>query len=97
MGDFMGKMQEMKQKSEEVKSTLDGIKVSAEAEEGKVKVECNGNRKITGLEIESELLADKEQLEELTLIAVNRALEKAEKVYEAEMQSVAKGMLPGFM
>jgi len=40
---------------------------------------------------------DKEQIEDLTLLAINRALENAEKVYEAEMKNVAKGMLPGMM
>lgn len=94
-GNMMGKLQEMKQKTEEIKQRLETISVSAEAENGLVKVVSNGNRKIMSIDISDELLKDKEQVEELTLIAVNRALEKAEKVAEAEMQGVAKGMLPG--
>ena len=98
MGDIMGKMQEMKQKSEEVKKRLDTISVNGEAEGGKVNVICTGNRKITSIQISDELFAenDKEQIEDLTIMAINRALEKAEKVSEAEMAGVAKGMLPGF-
>ena len=38
---------------------------------------------------------DKEQIEDLCILAINRALEQAEKVYEAEMKDIAKGMLPG--
>ena len=98
MGDMMGKMQEMKQKSEEVKQRLDTISVSADAENGSVRVVSTGNRKITSITISDELMkeGDKDQIEDLTLLAVNRALEKAEKVAEAEMAGVAKGMLPGF-
>jgi hypothetical protein len=97
MGDMMGKMQEMKQKSEEVKKRLDTISVSGEAEGGKVTVVSTGNRKITSIQINDELMAqgDKEQIEDLVILAVNKALEKAEKVSEAEMAGVAKGMLPG--
>lgn len=98
-GDMMGKLQEMKQKTEETKKRLDTISVDAEVENGLVKVVCNGNRKITSISLNDELVkeGDKEQIEELTLLAINRALEKAEKVAEAEMAGVAKGMIPGFM
>lgn len=94
---MMGKMQEMKQKSEEVKKRLDTISVSGDAE-SKVTVISTGNRKITSVQISEDILGidNKEQLEDLIILAVNRALEKAEKVNEAEMAGVAKGMLPGF-
>lgn len=96
-GDMMGKLQEMKQKTEEVKKRLDTISVEANAENGLVKVICTGNRKITSITFDDALMSvsDKEQLEELTVLAVNRALDKAEKVAEIEMAGVAKGMLPG--
>lgn len=98
MGDMMGKMQEMKQKSEEVKKRLDTVSVNSDAENGLIKVTCTANRKVTSIEINDELIKsqDKEQIEDLTLLAINKALEKAEKVAEAEMAGVAKGMLPGF-
>lgn len=96
-GDMMGKLQEMKQKSEEVKKRLDTISVNADAENGLVKVVCTANRQITSISISDELMADgdKEQIEDLTLLAINRALDKAEKVAETEMAGVARGMLPG--
>lgn len=98
-GNMMGKLQEMQQESEKVKARLETISVSGEAEGGLVKVVCNGNRKVTSVEISEELMQenDKEQIEDLTLLAINRAVENAEKVYEAEMKNVAKGMLPGMM
>jgi hypothetical protein len=98
MGDMMGKMQEMKRKSEEIKKRLDTISVSGDAGNGKVTATSTGNRKITSIQISNELMAtaDKEQIEGLTIAAINNALERAEKVSEAEMAGVAKGMLPGF-
>lgn len=94
---MMGKLQEMKQKSEEVKNRLDTISVTAEVEDGLVKVICTANKKIQSIQIDDQLIQenDKEQIEELTLLAVNRAIEKAEKVAEAEMAGVARGMMPG--
>lgn len=96
-GDMMGKLQAMQQKTGEVKERLNTVHVDIEAEG--IKVVANGNKKILSIEISAELMeaGDKEQIEELTLLAVNRVLEKAEKVFEAEMQGVAKGMLPGMM
>lgn len=98
-GDMMGKLKEMQQKSEEVKKQLENIILEAEAEGGLVKACSNGNRQITSIKISAELIegGDQEQIEELTQIAVNRALQKAEKKAEEEMQGVAKGMLPGMM
>ena len=95
-GDMMGKLQEMQQKTEETKKRLDSVHVEATAEDGMVKVISTANRKITSIEISQELVeGDKEQLEDLVMLAVNRALEKAEKVSESEISDVAKGMLPG--
>lgn len=95
-GDMMGKLQEMQQKTEEIKKRLDHINVEGDAENGRVKVISSANRKIISISIADELKdADKEELEDLVILAVNRALEKAEKISEAEMAGAARGMLPG--
>ncbi len=91
-GDLMGKM---KEQMEEMKVKLEGIEVCGEAEGGLVKVTANGNRKILNISVSDQLVGDKEAIEELVLVAVNRALEEAEKVNANEMQGVAAGMLPG--
>jgi len=93
-GDMMGKLQEMKQKMDEAKSRMKGISVSAEAANGAIKVIASGNRQIRNIEINHSLITEKEELEELLVVAINRALEKAEKVYESEMQGAAGGMIP---
>lgn len=96
-GDMMGKLQEMKQQTEEIKKRLDTISVDGEAENGKVRVIITANKKVTSITISEELMTDgdKEQIEDLTMIALNKALDKAENVANAEMAGAAKGFLPG--
>jgi DNA-binding YbaB/EbfC family protein len=96
LGDMMGKLQEMKQKAEEVKRKLDDIIVSAEAAGGDIKITITGNRKVRSLSIAPALQhGSKEELEEQLTVAINRAIEKADKVNEEEMKNAAAGLLPG--
>lgn len=93
--DMMGKFQEMKLKVEESKKRLDTITIDAEAGGGAVKVTISGNKEIRKIDINEELFkGDKEELEEILVVAVNRAIQQAEKVHEAEMQGATKGILP---
>ena len=93
-GDTMGKLQEAQQKMEDVKTKLDTITVIGEAQG--VKVVVNGNKVVTNVDIPQMIIddADKEQLEDLLLLALNRGLESADKVAQAEGASVMKGVLP---
>jgi DNA-binding YbaB/EbfC family protein len=93
-GDMMGKVQEAQQKMEDVKNKLDGITVVGSAQG--VKVTVNGNKVVTNVDIPQMIIddGDKEQIEELFLLAVNRALESADKVSQAEGASAMQGVLP---
>jgi len=92
---MMKKLQEMQQKVEETKARLDTILVDGEAA-GKVKVTVTGNRVVKSVSIAPELSElDKEELEDLLIIALNQALEKAEKVNESEMKAASAGLIPG--
>lgn len=95
-GDMMKKLQEMQAAVATSKERLATIKVTGEAAGGKVTVESDGNRKITQIKINADLSQlDREELEELILIATNNALEKAEKVNEQEMAQNAGKFMPG--
>ncbi len=96
MGDFMGKMQEAQQQMEETKKRLDSVFVDATVENGAVKATSNVNLKITNISISDELLAknDKEELEDLIIVAINKVLDEAKQVQEVEMSKVAQGMMP---
>lgn len=92
--DFMNQLQNAQNQMSDVKKKLNDVEIEAEAENGLVKVKANGNKKILSIMISDEIKDDKEAIEDLTTVAVNRALDKAEEAYELEMQDMAKDMLP---
>jgi len=92
---MFGKFAEAQKKAEEIKQRLETITVEGEAENGAVKVTANANRKIQDIVIADALLADKEQLQDILAVAINRAIENADKVSEAEMKALSSELLPG--
>jgi len=88
------KIFEAQQKAGEVKQRLDAISVTGTAEGGKISVTANGNKVIKAITIDPEFFtgADREEIEELVALAVNKALEQAESVNQAEMAAVTKDM-----
>lgn len=94
---MFGKLGEAKKMAEEMKIKLAAISVEGSAENGKIKVRANGNKEILSVEIAPEMMqADKkEELEDLMVIAIGRALEQANAVSEAEMKAMMGSMMPG--
>ncbi|WP_235297206.1 YbaB/EbfC family nucleoid-associated protein [Portibacter marinus] len=92
-GDLMGNMEE-KQKA--LQEKLAKIEVQAEAGDGAVAVKANGNKEVLNIKIDQNkiTLEDVEELEDLVLVAVNRALELAGEKAEVESQSMISDMLP---
>jgi len=88
----MGKLQEMKQKTEEAKARLDNISVKGEA--NGVQVIASGNREIKDVII-PEGITDPEELQDLLVLAINKALENAKNVEESEMRGSMSDLLPG--
>jgi nucleoid-associated protein EbfC len=97
LGDLFSKLQEAQQKMQEGKQKLGDVVVDGEAGNGMVKVSVTGNREIKTISIDNQLLAPdkREELEDLLVTALNRALKNAEQVWEEEMKDVAGGMLGG--
>ena len=91
---MMGKLKETQQKIEETKKRLDTVLVDEQSNDGLLKVTLNANRKIKLIEIDESLLQDKEQLEDYLILTLNKALEKATNVNEAELGAVAKDGMP---
>ena len=95
---MMGKLKETQQKMEETKKRLDTVLVDEQSTDGLLKVTITANRKIKSITIADDLLQDKEQLEDYMILVLNKAIEKATKVNEAELDAVAKmdmPMIPG--
>ena len=88
------KLMEAQQKAGEVKKRLDAVTVSGMAEGGKITVTANGNKVIQSVHIDDTFLADadKEEIEELLVVAINKALEQADNVSQSEMAAMTKNM-----
>lgn len=92
------KLFQAQQKAEEVKKRLDSISVLGEAEGGKVRVVASANKEIKEVKIDNaflDQLQDKEELEELLAVAINKALQQAENVSQSEMQAASQDLLGG--
>ena len=91
---MMGKLKEAQQKMEETKKRLDTVLVDEQSSDGLLKVTLTANRKIKSITVADELLQDKEQLEDYLVLTLNKAIERATSVHEAEMGAVAKDGMP---
>lgn len=95
---MMGKLRETQQKIEDTKKHLDTVLIDEQSNDGTVKITLSANRQIKSIAIDDALLEDKEQLEDYLILVLNKAIEKATKVNEAELDAVTKmdmPMIPG--
>ena len=76
MMNMMGKLKETQKKVEETKKRLATVLVDESSNDNKLKVTLTANRTIKSIDIDDELLEDKEQLEDYLVIMqiVNRIL-----------------------
>lgn len=98
IGDLFSKLQEAQQKIEESKKKLSAIIVEAQSADSSVIVKANGTKTITNIDLSESFLKESstEEVEDLLLVTINKALTEASKKGEAEMKEITKGMLPGF-
>jgi DNA-binding YbaB/EbfC family protein len=91
------KLMEAQQKAGEVKKRLDAISVTGTAEGGKITVQANGNKVVQSINIDADFFkdADKEELEELLVVAINKAMEQADNVSQSEMAAITSAMFGG--
>jgi nucleoid-associated protein EbfC len=95
---MMGKLRETQQKIEETKKRLDSVLIDEKSNDDLLKVTLTANTKIKSITIDDSLLQDKEQLEDYLILILNKAIEKAANVNQAELDAVAKvdmPMIPG--
>ena len=96
-GDMMGmmnKLKETQQKVENTKERLNTVLLDEESNGGLVKVTITANRTIKKIEINNELLEDKEMLEDYLILTLNKAIERATSINESELAAVAKEGMP---
>ncbi len=91
---MMGKQQEAQKKVEETKQRLNTVLIDEQSADGLLKVTVTANRQIRSIEINDELLSDKEQLEDYLILTLNKVLDKAGAINEAELAAAAKDGMP---
>ncbi|MFD2697057.1 YbaB/EbfC family nucleoid-associated protein [Mesonia sediminis] len=93
-GDMMNKLQETQKKVEETKERLKNVSLQESTTDDLLKITISAAREIKQIEIADELLEDKEQLEDYLILTLNKAIQKANDMHEAEIASVAKQGMP---
>lgn len=91
---MMGKLKETQQKIEETKKRLDSVLIDEQSNDGLLKVTLTANRTVKSVDIDNSLLEDKEQLEDYLVLVMNKAIQRATAVNEAELGAVAKEGMP---
>ncbi|WP_298534018.1 YbaB/EbfC family nucleoid-associated protein [uncultured Algibacter sp.] len=94
MMNMMGKLKETQKKVEDTKKRLDTVLVDETSNDEKLKITLTANRTIKSITIADDLLDDKEQLEDYLILTLNKAIEKATSINDAELAAVAKEGMP---
>lgn len=98
---MFGKLMEMKAQMEEAKTLLE--EVFAHGTAGEVTVKCDGTRRVLDIKIDVESLAimNKEELQDLIVLASNRAFDesqaKAAELFKDKFGPMAPGLLKNLM
>ena len=92
-GDMFGPMEEMQKAMQE---KLSQVQVTGEAGDGAVKAVANGLRMLVDISIDKAQvdLTDTEELQDLIVIAVNRAMEAAAEEEAKASQDMIKDIMP---
>lgn len=87
---------DMEEKQKEMQQKLAGITLEGVADAGAVRVTVTASREIVNISIDKEKVdvTDMEQLEDLIMVAANRALSAAADKEAEEAQNMLKNMLP---
>jgi hypothetical protein len=91
---MMSKLKEAQAKVEETKRRLDTVLVDQKSNDGLLEITLTANRTVKSINIDDHLLEDKEQLEDYLILTLNKAIEKATAISEAELAAAAKDGMP---
>ena len=93
---MMGKVKEMQAKMKEAQEKLEFIEETGEAGAGMIKAVVNGKKQVVSVDIDESLInkEDKEMLQDLTVAAINNAMEKADVAAKEEVKKSTDGIMP---
>ncbi len=96
-GDLKGMMSKLKDAQENIaaaKLKMNTVLIDEQSNDGLLKVTITANRELKKIEIEDSLLVDKEQLEDYLLLTLNKAIQKATDINDAEVAAAASEGMP---
>jgi DNA-binding YbaB/EbfC family protein len=91
---MMGKIKATQEKMEATKKRLDTVLIDEKSTDGLLEITITANRLIRTIQIDNELLNNKDQLEIELVTLINKAIAKATAINEAESSAVAKEGMP---
>lgn len=91
---MMGKLKETQKKVKETKERLQGVTITEQSEDEKIRVTVSATREIRELHLNEQLFYDKSTLEDELIATLNRALAKAGDIHDQELAAVAKEGMP---
>jgi len=91
---MMGKLKETQEKVKATKERLNSVILEEKSSDDLLSVTITANRTLKTITINDYLLQDKEQLEDYLVLTLNKAIEKATEINEAELAAVAKEGMP---
>ncbi|CAC9452300.1 Nucleoid-associated protein YaaK [uncultured Gammaproteobacteria bacterium] len=98
MAGMMKKAQQMQDNMQQAQAEIKQLTAIGNAGGGAVVVSINGEHQATDIQIDPNVMNDKDTLEDLILIAINNANQQIADASAAKMKSATGGMkLPGGM
>jgi len=86
--------EEVQRKMKEVEENFSNVEIEVSVGGGALKLIATADRKIKNIEIDDDLLEDKEMLEDLLTAGFDELIEKIEQKREEELSKVTQDILP---
>jgi DNA-binding YbaB/EbfC family protein len=93
---MMGQIKDVQAKDKKAQEELVHITADGEAGAGMVKATVNGKRQVIKIDIDNSLMNDndKEMIQDLTVAAINKAMEEVDILAKDAMKKATDGVLP---
>jgi len=93
---MMGQIKDVQAKVKKAQEELVHITADGEAGAGMVKATVNGKRQVIKIDIDNSLMNDndKEMIQDLTVAAINKAMEEVDVLAKEAMKKATDGVLP---
>jgi DNA-binding YbaB/EbfC family protein len=98
IGELMLKAQKVQSQMSILQTKMEDMTFDGQSGNGLVKITLTGRGYATKVQLDDSVLNDKETLEDLIVVAISDAREKADNYMETEMEKMqnALGLPPGF-